>query len=155
MRPSLVVLALVIVTACHRPRPPSLFSSGNKRMLDAAKNLLATQQALATFQAATQQAAPAPASDPEPTPEPRRSTPAPAPAPAPGPTIVEHRVTAAKPTQFVLHGTTHGGKASCTSYPTMDECTRSCTGMLKATMLRKPAPGDTRSCSCNELDGGC
>ena len=154
MRPSLVVLALVIVTACHRPRPPSLFG-GHKRMLDAANTFLATQQTLATFQAATQQAAPAPASDPEPAPEPRRSTPAPAPAPAPGPTIVEHRVTAAKPTQFVLHGTTHGGTAFCKSYTTMDECTRSCTGMLKATMLRKPAPGDTRSCSCNELDGGC
>lgn len=86
----------------------------------------------------------------------KRDEPAPAPtASSPEPTVTVHHVDAAKPTQFVLHGTTHGGKAFCRSYPTMDECTTSCTQMLRVTMLRKPEDGDTASCSCLEQDGGC
>jgi len=79
----------------------------------------------------------------------------PAPAPDPQPTVTVHHVDAAKPAQFVMHGTTHGGKAFCKSYPTMDECTNTCTQQLRATMLRKPEDGDTASCSCLEQDGGC
>jgi hypothetical protein len=106
----------------------------------AAQQALANQQPITIHRSITKHDEPAPAS---------------APAPSPEPQVTVHRVDAAKPTQFVLHGTTHGGTSFCQSYPTMDECTNRCTQMLRMTMLRKPEAGDTTSCNCVELDNGC
>ena len=158
----ILLLVLALLAACHRPslkdqarslgagaaRVGGKLVAVVKPVTPDAKVLasVAAQQALANQQPITIQKSIT---------KHEQQAPAPAPAPSPEPTVIVHRVDAAKPTQFVLHGTTHGGKSFCKSYPTMDECTNSCTQMLRMTMLRKPEDGDMKSCSCTELDNGC
>src|SRR5262245_20535090 len=150
-----IVFLLALLAACHRPSLKDRARAMGSKIVAVVRPVapdakvlasVAAQQALANQQPITIQKSITRHDEP---------APAPAPAPDPQPTVTVHHVDAAKPTQFVMHGTTHGGKAFCKSYPTMDECTNSCTQMLRVTMLRAPEDDDTKSCACLEQDGGC
>jgi len=143
----LLVLAVAFIAGCHRPTAPSFAHAFGARLAAVVKPgavpaaVVAPQPITLHHTVATSST-----NAPEPTrPEPTR----------PEPQVTVHHVDASRPTQFVLRGTTFGGRAFCRAYTTMDECTNSCTAMLRAVALRKPTDGDTKGCSCLEQDGGC
>lgn len=91
----------------------------------------------------------------------RRGADRPAPAPAPAahreapPQVTVTRVDAARPTMFVLRGQTHGGKRFCEAYTTNDECVSTCTAKLRTNAFAQPTSTTITSCSCLQQDGGC
>jgi hypothetical protein len=99
--------------------------------------------------------APSPAGRPAPAPQaaPRPAVPA---SPGVGAPVTVIQRTEAPRTVAVLRGQTHGGRSTCATYPTMAECTRTCTSLLQASALVPPAqldPGATKSCACLEAEG--
>ena len=151
-----LLVALVLVTACHKP--------AQKRWSDrlgAVRDRVARAVKLdvrATVDAKALAATPPPAQRVREEPEPSRpaptGTPAPTPSPAPPPIEID-RVDAARPSVFVLRGQTHGGKEFCEAHATLDACSTSCTAMLRANALQKPAPSSPKHCACTEQDRGC
>ena len=91
---------------------------------------------------------PQPQSEPDAAPAPAV---APEPAPAVMPAMVVDRVDRSTPTTFVARYRTASGSWTCSTYPTMDECTRICTAMnQQAGMTGAASP----QCGCLE-DGAC
>jgi len=134
----ILVLTVAFAAACQRPTAPSFARAFGARMAAVVKPAaVVSPQPITLHKTVTSTTTDAP--------EPTR----------PEPQVTVHRVDASRPTQFVLRGTTFGGKAFCQAYKTMDECTNSCTAMLRAVAMRKPTDGDTKGCSCLEQDGGC
>ena len=71
----------------------------------------------------------------------------PAAQPAAMPAMTVHRVDAAPPATFRMNYRTSSGAWTCSSYSTMDECTRTCTSMeQRAGMTR----GQDPQCNCVE-----
>ena len=71
----------------------------------------------------------------------------PAAAPAPAPAMTVHRVDAAPPATFRMNYRTSSGAWTCSSYSTMDECTRTCTSMEQQASM---GHGVNPQCNCVE-----
>ena len=169
-RPALRILLavlVVILAACHRPKPPSLRDRARALLavirpvavhVDV-KAVLKTAATKATDRAidhaadrASRAARPKPRPDPQPQPDTGNVQPDPQPNPVP--IHVDH-TDHSKPTVFVARWRTRAGKSSCEVFATQDECTRSCTNLLRAHSMRKPDDNTPEGCTCYQEEGGC
>lgn len=71
----------------------------------------------------------------------------PAAQPAPAPAMTVHRVDASRPTTFRMNYRNSSGAWTCSSYSTMDECTRTCTSMAQQAGMTH---GQDPQCNCVE-----
>ena len=69
------------------------------------------------------------------------------PAAQPAPAITVHRVDASRPTTFRMNYRNSSGTWTCSSYSTMDECTRTCTSMAQQAGM---SHGQDPQCNCVE-----
>ncbi|HEY5934833.1 MAG TPA: hypothetical protein VIU61_09365, partial [Kofleriaceae bacterium] len=151
----------------HRPKPPSLRERARallaivrpvavhvdvKTVLKAAAHKTTDRAIDHAADRADRAARPQPRPQPQPQPQPDTGNVQPDPQPIP---IHVDRTDHSKPTVFVARWQTRGGKASCEVYTTKDECTQSCTNLLRAHSMRKPDDNTPQGCTCLEQDGGC
>jgi len=167
---ALAVLVVLVLAACHRPRPVSIRDRA-RSLLAAMKPIAVKVDIRAVLKGATHAATdraidhaadraardanrPRPAPRPEPQPQPDQRPDQPDQRQDPPPVTID-RVDASKPTVFAMRWQTRGGKASCEVHTNKDDCTRACTALLQSFAMKKPDDSTPQGCTCLEQDGGC